>query len=226
MRGSHGADAGPVRLAMFDLDGTITRRDTLFPYVMGFPTSVARKALGMLALVGTLLLFMIGRRDHGQVKAAFIHLTLAGETRARVESWTARFVPALLERGVLSDALNAIAQHKQEGAHLVLMSASTDLYVPAIGAALGFHEVICTGVRWDGDRLDGRLATPNRRGKEKTRCFEALCREHPGTTTAAYGNAGSDLEHMALADRPLLVNAPLSARRKAAHLGIPYAHWR
>jgi phosphatidylglycerophosphatase C len=193
---------------------------------MGFPTSVARKGLGMLALIGTLLLFVIGRRDHGQVKAAFIHLTLAGETRARVELWTERFVPALLERGLHSDALNAIAQHKQEGAHLVLMSASTDLYVPAIGAALGFHEVICTGVRWNGDRLDGRLATPNRRGKEKALCFEALRKAHPNVTTAAYGNAGSDLEHLALADRPLLVNAPINARRKAAQLGVPCARWK
>jgi phosphatidylglycerophosphatase C len=215
-----------VQLAVFDLDGTISRRDTLFPYVMGFPTSPARKALGMIGLLWTLLLFVIGQRDHGDVKAAFIHLTLGGQTRARVEQWTTQFVPALLQHGLFVDALNAIAQHKQEGARLVLMSASTDLYVPAIGAALGFDEVICTGMRWDGDRLDGRLATPNRRGSEKTRCFEALLRAHPGVTTAAYGNAGSDLDHLRLANRPLLVNGPPRARRAAAQLGIPCAHWR
>jgi phosphoserine phosphatase len=103
------------------------------------------------------------------------------------------------------------------------MSASTDLYVPAFGAALGFDEVICTGVQWDGDRLDGHLTTANRRGKEKTRCFEALRAAHPGLTTAAYGNAGSDLEHMCLADHPLLVNASASARGEAKRLGIPIA---
>jgi HAD superfamily phosphoserine phosphatase-like hydrolase len=193
---------------------------------MGYPTSAIKKALGMIALIGTLLLFMLGRRDHGDVKAAFIHLTLQGETRARVEQWTARFVPPLLQDGVFADALKAIAQHKREGARLVLMSASTDLYVPAIGKALGFDEVICTGVRWEGDRLDGQLSTPNRRGEEKTRCFQALKRAHPGLTTAAYGNAGSDLDHLRLADRPLLVNGSESAQREAKRLGIPYAaHW-
>jgi HAD superfamily hydrolase (TIGR01490 family) len=214
-----------VQLAVFDLDGTITRRDTLLPYVMGFPTSATRKALGMLVLIGTLLLFMLGHRDHGDVKAAFIHLTLGGQARERVQAWTAQFIPALLKDGVYADALAAIARHKQEGARLVLMSASTDLYVPAIGAKLGFDEVICTGVRWDGDRLDGRLVTPNRRGTEKTRCFQALLDANPGVTTAAYGNAGSDLDHMRLANRPLLVNAPSSAQREAARLGIPYARW-
>ena len=211
---------------MFDLDGTITRRDTLFPYVMGFPISPARKAFGLLVLVGTLVLFLLRLRDHGDVKAAFIHLTLGGQPRDRVKAWTARFVPALLKDGVYADALRAISRHKQEGARLVLMSASTDLYVPAIAATLGFDEVICTGVRWNGDRLDGQLTTPNRRGEEKARCFKALLSAHPGLTTAAYGNAGSDLHHMQLADRPLLVNAPLSAQREAARLDIPYARWK
>ena len=214
-----------MQLAVFDLDGTITRRDTLLPYVLGFPMSTPRKSWGVLVFLGTLFLFLTGKRDHGQVKSAFIRSTLGGQTRARIDAWTACFVPSLLQRGVFADALNKIAQHRREGARLVLMSASTDLYVPAIAAALGFDEVICTGMRWNGDRLDGHLCTPNRRGSEKTRCFEALRNRHPGLTTAAYGNAGSDLDHLRLADRPLLVNAPAGARREAARLGIPCARW-
>jgi phosphatidylglycerophosphatase C len=212
-----------VQLAVFDLDGTITHRDTLLPYVMRFPMSAPRKFLGVLVFCWTLMLFVLGLRDHGQVKSAFIRSTLRGQTRAQVQAWTAEFVPTVLKHGVFADALSRIAQHRKEGARLVLMSASTDLYVPAFGAALGFDEVICTGVQWDGDRLEGHLTTPNRRGTEKTRCFEALRQAHPGLTTAAYGNAGSDLDHMRLADHPLLVNASKSAQRQAVRLGIPVA---
>jgi phosphatidylglycerophosphatase C len=212
-----------VRLAVFDLDGTITHRDTLLPYVMGFPMSTPRKLLGILVFCWTLVLFVLRLRDHGQVKSAFIRSTLGGQPRARLEAWTAKFVPAIIKEGVFADALNRIAQHRKEGARLVLMSASTDLYVPVFGAALGFDEVICTGVQWDGDRLNGRLTTPNRRGTEKTRCFEALRQAHPGLITAAYGNAGTDLDHMRLADQPLLVNASASAQRAAARMGIPVA---
>jgi phosphatidylglycerophosphatase C len=215
-----------VQLAVFDLDGTITRRDTLLPYVMGFPTSTSRKILGLLVFLGPLLLFAIGRRDHGQLKSAFIRSMLGGEPRSRIEAWTTRFVPSLLKRGVFAAALSEISRHKQNGARLVLMSASTDLYVPAIAIALDFDDVICTGVRWNGDRLDGHLTTPNRRGTEKTRCFEGLRQMHPGLLTAAYGNAGSDLDHLRLADQPLLVNATPGARRAAAELGIPYANWQ
>jgi phosphatidylglycerophosphatase C len=216
-----------VQLAVFDLDGTITHRDTLLPYVMGFPMSAPRKYLGMLCLFWTFLLFALRLRDHGDVKQAFIRSTLRGQTRAKVQAYTSQFVPSVLAVGVFADALARIEQHRREGARLVLMSASTDLYVPAFGAALGFDEVICTGVQWDGDRLDGRLTTPNRRGTEKTRCFDALRKAHPGAVTAAYGNAGSDLDHMRLADQPLLVNASASARRAAKRLGVPTAaHWQ
>ncbi|HWM66670.1 MAG TPA: HAD-IB family hydrolase [Steroidobacteraceae bacterium] len=212
-----------MQLAVFDLDGTISHRDTLLPYVMGFPMSAPRKLLGVLVFCGTLALFVLGLRDHGQVKSAFIRSTLRGKTRAQVQAWTAEFVPSVLKDGVFADALNRIAHHRKEGARLVLMSASTDLYVPAFATALGFDEVICTGIQWNGDRLDGHLTTPNRRGPEKTRCFEALRQAHPGLTTAAYGNAGSDLDHMRLADHPLLVNASKSSQRKASRLGIPVA---
>jgi phosphatidylglycerophosphatase C len=218
--------AGAAQLAVFDLDGTITRSDTLLPYVMGFPRNTIRRFFGLLVFLVSLFRFVIGLSGHGELKSAFIRAILGGATRSRIDAWTAQFVPRLIANGLLTDALKAIASHKSAGARLVLMSASTDLYVPAIGAALGFDEVICTGVRWNGDRLDGHLTTPNRRGAEKARCFEALRKLHPDLVTAAYGNAGSDLDHLRLADHPLLVNGSRHARTEAARLGIACADWR
>jgi len=211
---------------VFDLDGTITRHDTLLPFVLGYLRGAPWRLAGMLLFLPSVVAFALGLSDRGSLKSALIRRTLGGAPRARIESWAARFVAALLTRGVFEDARSAIARHRQEGARLVLLSASTDLYVPVIGAALGFDQVICTGVRWNGDRLDGHLTTPNRRGPEKARCFEMLRREHPGLLTTAYGNAGSDLEHLRLADQPLLVNGSSHARRSAARLGIACASWR
>ncbi len=120
-----------------------------------------------------------------------------------------------------------VKAHREAGDHLVLMSASTDLYVPQIGAALGFDEVICTGVAFDAaGTLQGTLTTPNRRGSEKARCFEQLRQRHPGLETVAYGNAGTDLAHLLLADQPRLVNASRATLRQARALGVaPFANW-
>jgi HAD superfamily phosphoserine phosphatase-like hydrolase len=170
--------------------------------------------------------FASGRADRGEVKGELIQAALGGESRARLEAWTARFVARVLEHGLIADALTTLAGHRSAGDRLVLLSASTDLYVPAIGRALGFDEVLCTGVQWDGDRLVGRLSTPNRRGAEKTRCLVGLRQRYPGVPIVAYANAASDLEHLRLADRAVLVNGTPRARRAARRAGVACVTWR
>jgi HAD superfamily hydrolase (TIGR01490 family) len=209
---------------VFDLDGTITRHDTLLPYLaLGlrrYPSHLLR-LWRLPAIVGGFLV----DRDRGRIKGRVIHAALGGVPRAELARLTERFLDGSLARLTRPAALAAIARHRAAGDWLVLLSASTDLYVPAIGSRLGFDEVICTQLRWCGDRLDGRLESANRRGAEKTRCLEALRQRHPRARLAAYGNSAADLEHLARADAPLLVNASAAARRAARRLGVACADW-
>jgi phosphatidylglycerophosphatase C len=215
-----------VQLAVFDLDGTVTRRDTLFPYVAGFLNRERWRWPTLLGVVPTVATFALGKADRGQLKAALIRSTLGGCSRSEIADWTEKFVRVLLEEGLFADARRSISAHREAGDRLVLMSASTDLYVPAIGRSLGFHEVICTGVKWEGDRLRGDLTTPNRRGPEKARCFKELQQRYPQLASVAYGNARSDLEHLQLAQQGYLVNGSASARQLAGRLGVKSLTWR
>ena len=79
-------------MAVFDLDGTITRRDTLLPYVMGFLLRHPARLPRLLGVVPACVLFLLRRADHGALKSAFIRMTLGGRRRAELETWTARFV--------------------------------------------------------------------------------------------------------------------------------------
>ena len=214
------------RLALFDLDGTITRHNTLAPYALGLLLRHPARILRLPLTLPAFTRFTLGRCDHGALKAAFLRKTFGGVERRDLDAWTARFVPRLVKKGLFADARAAIEQHRLHGDRLALLSASTDLYVPAIGKALGFDDVECTGVAWAGSRLLGTLSTPNRRGEEKVRCFEALRARHPGLATLAYGNAQSDLPHLRLADRGVLVNGNRSTRREASTLGVTCVTWR
>ena len=214
-------------LAVFDLDGTITRHDTLAPYALGFAVRTRPWRLpALLLIVPAVLGHALGLVDRGGLKSAFIRATLGGCGRKELQRWTATFVERLKEGGLFPQAVEAIQAHARAGDHLVLLSASTDLYVPAIGQALGFQEVICTGVRWDGERLVGTLTTPNRRGEEKARCVAALLARHPGVSSSAYGNAASDIAHLKLVERGVLVNGSTAARRQAVRAGITCTEWR
>jgi HAD superfamily hydrolase (TIGR01490 family) len=216
---------GSTRLAVFDLDGTLTRRDTFVPYLLGWIARHPRRrrALRLIAAMGR---FCALGRDRGRLKSDLIRACMSGATRSDVRDWTETFVAGLAGRMLNPGALTAIARHRAAGDRLVLLSASVDLYVPAIGLRFGFAEAICTGIAWSGELLDGALATPNRRGAEKLRCIEALRLRFPGAQIAAYGNTAADLAHLAAVEHPMLVNAGGKARRQAEKMGIATDDWR
>jgi len=164
-------------------------------------------------------------RNRGALKQSLLRATLRGISRQELTAASSRFVADSIERRCIRDALNAIRRHRDAGHYLVLMSASVDFYVPEFGRQLGFDHVISTGVAWDGDRLDGSLTTPNRRGEEKATCLRALVAERGDAETFAYGNSDSDLPHLRIARHGLLVNGSLAARRAAAGMGVATADW-
>lgn len=213
-------------IAVFDLDGTITRRDTLFPYILHYLAQRPLRLLRLLRLLPAVAAYVFAGRDRGRLKAALLRHTLRGETRAGIDSWNARYLPRVIARDLLAPAIAAIERHRGAGDTLVLMSASVDLYVPELARRLGFAQTICTGVAWQGQALDGALVTPNRRGDEKARCLEGLRAHDREARIVAYGNSTSDLPHLRLAHHGVLVNGSRAARAAAAALGIECVDWR
>lgn len=213
-----------MAIAFFDLDGTITFRDTLFPLVI---RQLARRPwqLLKLAAVAPAAMRYLFDHDRAALKQSLLRATLRGMTRADLTNTSVAFVRDTIERRCFRDALTAIRRHREAGHYLVLMSASVDFYVPEFGRQLGFDHVISTGVAWNGERLDGTLTTFNRRGEEKARCLRALVVERADDDTFAYGNSDSDLPHLKLAKHGLLVNGSPAARRAAAAMGVAAAEW-
>jgi phosphatidylglycerophosphatase C len=207
------------------LDGTLTWRDTLLPFLLGFLTRRPHRVLGLWRL--PLALWYYWRdRDRGALKSRVIRMVMRGERRATLDAWAQRFVAGLRPRERFRPvALAVLEAHRASGDHLILLSASPDLYVPVIGALLGFERSLCTELEWRGDRLDGALKTPNRRGEEKLRCLAWLREQYRGVPVIAYGNSASDLDHLREADRALLVNGDSAARRLAAKWNIGVSYW-
>jgi phosphatidylglycerophosphatase C len=213
-------------VALFDLDGTLTHRDTLLPFLAGYLARHPARLARLWRLAPAVLGYALGGRDRGLLKSRAIRAVMAGDSRTLIEAWAERFVAELRPRGAFrASALAVLEAHRSAGNRLVLLSASPDLYVPLIGRLLGFERTVCTEIRWDGDRLDGALRTPNRRGAEKVRCLEQLREDYAHAAVTAYGNSSSDIPHLALAERALLVNGNAAARRGAARAGIPTGEW-
>jgi len=221
--------AAPVtasRIALFDLDGTLTWRDTLMSFLAGYLLRHPGRWLRIWRLPFAVLNYLCFTHDRGALKAAVIRIIMGGESRARVDVWAEAFVAGLRARGTFRPAALAVLEgHRAAGDRLILLSASPDLYVPRIGRLLGFERTLCTEVLWQRGVLDGALITANRRGAEKSSCLAWLRSQYPGLPVMAYGNSVSDLPHLKLADGALLVNGNATARREATLLGVPIAQW-
>lgn len=221
------ANSPPPRfIALFDLDGTLTWRDTLLPFLLMYLRRHPLRWLGLWPLPFALWGYLARGRDRGLLKSQVIRMVMGGAGRAAVDACADAFVDSLGPKHFLRPtALAVLEAHRAAGDHLILLSASPDLYVPRIGSALGFELTLCTEIEWQGDRLLGSLKTANRRGPEKSRCLEWLRAQYPNTPVIAYGNSTSDLDHMRQAERALLVNGSTATRSSAARAGIPTATW-
>ena len=214
-------------VALFDLDGTLTYRDTLMPFLAGYLARHPTRLWRLWRLAPALIEYAVRGRDRGRLKSRVIRAVMGGDERASIDAWARAYASGLgARRKYRAAALATLEAHRAAGDHLVLLSASPDLYVPYVGRALNFERTLCTEVLWTGDRLDGALRSANRRGEEKLRCLEILRGQYPNARVTAYGNSASDLAHLARADRAVLVNAGGSARRRARRAGIATANWK
>ena len=197
------------RIAAFDFDGTLTRRDTLVPFlvracgaraVAGAVSRVAPRAAR--ARLGRLEA-EIHHRD--ATKAALLRELLAG----REAAWLARAgqdYARTLPRRIRPEMAHQLAWHRAHGHELVIVSASLLAYLEPYAHSEGFDHVIAVGMEVDrSGLLTGRMTGPNVRGPEKVVRLEAWLAGDPPGLLWGYGNSNGDAELLALAHVPVWV---------------------
>ncbi len=125
------------RLAVFDLDGTLTRSDTFVAFTFGLLSRKPVRLLRAPMLLIPLLAFALRIQDRGAVKGAILHTLFSGLGRIEVHAWARQFAHTAVADRMFPEALAALRAHVSAGDYTVLMSASPDLYVPLIAQALG-----------------------------------------------------------------------------------------
>lgn len=209
-------------IAVFDLDGTVTTRDTTAAYLLGYLREHPRRLANFLPAAISAAGFAGGFADRADLKRAAIRAVLGGLDWDEIAAWTNRFVAWCLQTLVRPVARERIEAHRGAGHHLILATASLDLHVRPIARALGFSEAICTQVAWTPDhRISGDLEGDNMRGDKKLAAVQrAVARTESALRSAeviAYSDHHADLPLLRWADQAVAVNP---TRRLAAAAGI------
>jgi phosphatidylglycerophosphatase C len=191
-------------IAAFDFDGTMTRRDTMLPFL----ATIAGRgpvAAALAAEAPRLAYAATGRGDRDDAKVRVLRRLLAGREHSDVVAAGRTFGAAITRTGISREARDRLAWHRREGHEIAIVSASLDVYLVEVAEGLGVGHVLCTSLEVDGSgRCTGRLRGQNCRGAEKvTRLRDLIGADD--VELWAYGNAGSDDAMLEFSQHPVRV---------------------
>jgi HAD superfamily hydrolase (TIGR01490 family) len=195
-------------VAAFDFDGTLTRRDTLLPFLvsaLGAPTVVGNALMLAPVLAG----YALGLTGNGVAKEKVFIRCFAGMQIAVLRQKAARFVDHVLPGLIRPEAMRRLEWHKKRGHRCVVISASLELYVLPWARKAGFDDVIATRLETAADgRVSGKLSGENCYGHEKVTRLESLLGARNRYTLYAYGDSAGDKELLAYSDFPYFRQMP------------------
>jgi HAD superfamily phosphoserine phosphatase-like hydrolase len=210
------------KLAIYDLDRTITRWGTFTPFLIFVARRRPWRFPLLLLYFLSLLAVPIKLLDGKGVKQIGFRLlighSIAENDMAKI---AADYAAHVHRRNVYADALDRIADDKEEGCCLVIATAAPDYYAVAIGRVLGFDHVISTVHRRNGD--DGysyRIESDNCHGREKLNRIKAwFAFARDSVEIRFYSDHHSDQPVFEWADRAFATNPNARLRVLAQERG-------
>jgi HAD superfamily hydrolase (TIGR01490 family) len=135
-----------ARLAIYDMDRTVTRNPTYTPFLIHAATRLAPWRLVLLPVVLLAMLAYLARLiDRGRLKEFNYDLMVGrGLAPERLEPVIRSFAERQIATNILPGALRSIAEDRAAGRRLVMATASYRLYAAEIARRLGFDDVIAT----------------------------------------------------------------------------------
>lgn len=187
------------RLALFDFDGTITTKDTLFLFCR-FLVGDVRFIVGLILLlpvfVGQRVKLISAQRAKEILLTYFIRKMKATEFDLKCQHFALQVLP----RFIRSQASKTILNFKQEGVRVIIVSASPQNWIKPWAETVN-AEVIATQLQVEETQITGRLKGKNCNGEEKVNRIKAEIDLNQFKSISAYGDTSGDLPMLALAQQ-------------------------
>ena len=185
-------------LAAFDFDGTISTRDTFFPFLMhACGKGVVYKELAF--SLAELLIPGAEKSVRNRLKASLVRRLLRGMPRAQLEETARDYANKVLASRLRQKAIERIQWHREQGHRCVMVSASLEIYLRPISRALGFDDLLCTRLDESNELLSGELIGANCRRAEKVARLQGLLGNLSQYHIYAYGDSAGDREMLEIA---------------------------
>lgn len=177
------------KLYLFDFDGTLTYKDTMFLFLQFYDP--AKYRIHFLRHIPLFVLLKCGLADATKVKKSFIASILKGQSKEKLEEVAQLFFehnyPSLLRE----NALDFIANINKSMTDSFIVSASLDIWVKPFAEKFGMT-LLCTEAAYNNGIFTGEFSTPNCNGNEKVNRIKSAILGRKFDKKIAFGDSSGD----------------------------------
>lgn len=185
------------KLYLFDFDGTLTTKDTMFLFLQYFHPQKYKRNFLLFIPVFVLLKLKLLKAE--MVKQKFISSILKGEKKEKIEEKSQQFFKEYFPVIFRKNALDFIENIDRESSDCYIVSASLDLWVRPFAEHLGFKFLV-TEAEFKDDVFTGKFKTKNCNGQEKVNRILREINEKDYSKKIAFGDTSGDLPMLEWAD--------------------------
>lgn len=211
------------KLAIFDVDYTLTKRETLMEFYTFMIKKSPRLIIHAPRAVISAFLYAVRVLDSKIAKENFIAF-IDGIKEEKMQELVEEFYEKRLSKIIYSDAIDTMRKLKAEGYKVYLISASAEFYLNELYKIKEVDKIIGTRFTSVGGKYSRRMAGENCKGEEKVRRLMEVLKEENIEVNFKNSYMFSD----SLADLPLfnLVGNPYLINYRKKHDKIKILNWR
>ncbi len=186
-----------MNLALFDFDGTITRKDSMLEFLK---YAVGRKNyyLGLLQLSPGLLAYLFGYISNDIAKQRLVSHFFKGWNQSELQEIGNKYALQEIPKIVRKSAIEKIRWHQHQGDQVVVVTASIDLWLMRWCDEYKLA-LISTQLEAREGAITGCFASKNCFGPEKAVQIKKRYQLSDYDTIYAYGDSRGDREMLELA---------------------------
>lgn len=210
------------KLAIFDIDYTITRKETLMEFFKYLVSKDIKNIKFLPRALYSGLMYGVKVYDERRVKECFLKF-IENIDEAELATLTKSFYDERISKILYKDAVEMIKKLKKEGYMVILISASPEFYVKEFYAIREVDLIIGTKFTFKDGKFIRKMHGNNCKGEEKVRRLNEVLKEKNIKVDFKNSYMFSD----SLSDKPLLdlVGNPYLINYKKKH-EIEILRWK
>jgi len=179
------------KLYLFDFDGTLTYKDTMFLYLKFY--NCTKFNFQFLKHIPLFILLKLKLASAEKVKKSFISSILKGQSKTKIEEKSQQFFEKYYPEIIRENAIEFIKNIDREHTESYLVTASLDIWVKPFAEKFKMN-LLATRAEFKNEIFTGNFVGNNCNGGEKVHRIKEALQGKKFDKTIAFGDTSGDKE--------------------------------